>query len=308
MAKYTPNINLYKPDRKDTDVEVDTSLAGNFDKIDKEINDRKTEIVTLNTFKESAETRITDLEGTTATTSTELSSFKQTTESSIGVLAELATTNKASLVTAINEVDSFADSADSRLTTLEGTTATTSSDVSTLKSNVGVLTNLQTTDQTNLVGAINEVKSLVGTGGVDTSSFATKTELNTLDEEVNAHLAESVSEQMIASRDMTILGQQTISGFSKLPKRLDILAYIPTTKKFSVGNVSSNNQSCIYRVEADSVLGAAGKAVVMGADSSNLVTGNVTINPNKTITIDWGKDSNGVTGSCTLMITAHFHD
>jgi hypothetical protein len=34
MASYTPNVNLYLPSRNDADVDVDTSLADNFNKID----------------------------------------------------------------------------------------------------------------------------------------------------------------------------------------------------------------------------------------------------------------------------------
>lgn len=34
MADYTPNLNLYKPNRLDADIEVDVSLADNFEKVD----------------------------------------------------------------------------------------------------------------------------------------------------------------------------------------------------------------------------------------------------------------------------------
>jgi hypothetical protein len=43
MAEYTPNYNLYKPNRLDNDP-VDTTLAGNFASIDTEIKNRETEI------------------------------------------------------------------------------------------------------------------------------------------------------------------------------------------------------------------------------------------------------------------------
>ncbi len=47
MAKYTPDINLYLPDRLDEDVEVDTSLAENFTILNNEIKSLKSEIESL---------------------------------------------------------------------------------------------------------------------------------------------------------------------------------------------------------------------------------------------------------------------
>lgn len=47
MAEYTPNYNLYKPNRADADP-VDTTLATNFQTIDNEIKKRETDISVLN--------------------------------------------------------------------------------------------------------------------------------------------------------------------------------------------------------------------------------------------------------------------
>jgi hypothetical protein len=44
MAQYTTNYNLYRPSRNDNDIEVDTSLDINFQKIDEEIKKRADEI------------------------------------------------------------------------------------------------------------------------------------------------------------------------------------------------------------------------------------------------------------------------
>jgi glycerophosphoryl diester phosphodiesterase len=44
MAEYTPNLNLYKPNRQDNDIDVDTSLSENFDKIDTKIQENHDEI------------------------------------------------------------------------------------------------------------------------------------------------------------------------------------------------------------------------------------------------------------------------
>lgn len=53
MAEYTPNYNLYKPNRNDADVEVDTSLSSNFTKIDTAIEGRANDISTLKTAFEA---------------------------------------------------------------------------------------------------------------------------------------------------------------------------------------------------------------------------------------------------------------
>jgi hypothetical protein len=50
MASYSPNVNLYLPSRNDADVDVDTSLADNFNKIDSSLAQS---VHQLNEFKYS---------------------------------------------------------------------------------------------------------------------------------------------------------------------------------------------------------------------------------------------------------------
>jgi hypothetical protein len=75
----------------------------------------------------------------------EVQVYDETTlKNNVGTVTNLTTTDKTSLVSAINEVKS------------SSSTNTTS---------IGTLSSLQTTAKSNLVSAINEVKSSIGTGG-----------------------------------------------------------------------------------------------------------------------------------------------
>ena len=80
MADYTPNYNLYKPNRNDTDVEVDTSLSSNFTKIDTAIKSRATEITALQTSLNSSVTSlnssVSSLQTSNTTNTTAISTLK----------------------------------------------------------------------------------------------------------------------------------------------------------------------------------------------------------------------------------------
>lgn len=81
--------------------------------------------------------------------------------SHIGDLTTLTTTNKSSLVGAVNELD---DDIETNATNIN----TNTTNISTINSKIGTITDLTTTDKSSLVGAINEVD-----GGV--SELTTKT-------------------------------------------------------------------------------------------------------------------------------------
>ena len=70
----------------------------------------------------------------------------------IGTMSNLTTTEKSSLVGAINEIDA-------QVTTNTNNISTNTSDISTLGTNQGTLANLTTTEKSSLVGAINEVNA-----------------------------------------------------------------------------------------------------------------------------------------------------
>lgn len=70
----------------------------------------------------------------------------------IGDLSTLDTTNKTDLVSAVNEVNTQAQTNKNDITSLN-------TDVSANTGNIGTMANLDTTDKTSLVNAINEVKT-----------------------------------------------------------------------------------------------------------------------------------------------------
>lgn len=83
---------------------------------------------------------------------------------SIGNLQELTTQNKLNLVKAINEVNENAKTGGdlkTKVDTLETSVNDLSSDLITTDAKIGTLTNLDTTNKTNLVSAINEVNKLL---------------------------------------------------------------------------------------------------------------------------------------------------
>ena len=110
----------------------------------------------------------------------------------IGTLSNLGTTNKDSLVGAINEVNTaagFAGTAaqlsDTHFTDADKTSASTAAnaamaaaaaaqtDANTANTNIGTLSNLGTTNKESLVGAINELKDASGDYATKTGVLAT---------------------------------------------------------------------------------------------------------------------------------------
>lgn len=80
-----------------------------------------------------------------------------TLETTIGDLTNLTTTDKSSVVSAINEVDSAVGTAQSSITEING--------------DIGDLTTLTTTDKTDTVSAINEVNAKINL--FDLTSYTT---------------------------------------------------------------------------------------------------------------------------------------
>lgn len=84
----------------------------------------------------------------------------------IGTLSNLTTTDKTSIVGAVNEVNGKADGIGtlSSLTTTDKTSLVGAvNEVNEKTNDIGTLANLTTTDKTSLVGAVNEVNSNLGT-------------------------------------------------------------------------------------------------------------------------------------------------
>lgn len=99
--------------------------------------------------------------------------YGDTIDNKIGVLASLTTTNKTSVVNAINEVDSDLTSIDTKVGDLSSLTTTNKtsavgaineldSDIIAVDDKIGLLSALQTIDKTDVVSAINENSSAIG--------------------------------------------------------------------------------------------------------------------------------------------------
>lgn len=80
-----------------------------------------------------------------------------TNATSIGTLANLTTDTKTNIVSAINEVDSHADTNASNIASNTSAIETNTTNIGTNTTNIGTLANLNTTTKTNLVSAINEI-------------------------------------------------------------------------------------------------------------------------------------------------------
>ena len=94
--------------------------------------------------------------------------------SNIGTLSNLTTTDKTSLVGAVNEVNGKTGTL-SNLTTTDKTNLVSAINEVKSESNVGTLSNLTTTDKSSCVGAINEVNGKVGTLSSLTTTSKTST-------------------------------------------------------------------------------------------------------------------------------------
>lgn len=94
----------------------------------------------------------------------------------IGTLANLTTTDKTNLVGAVNEVNS-------NLGTLANLTTTNKSSsvgaINEVNTNLGTLSSLTTTDKTSAVGAINEVKNIIENFNLTTFTTYDSTQMTT---------------------------------------------------------------------------------------------------------------------------------
>lgn len=125
---------------------------------------------------------------------------------------------------------------------------------------------------------------------------------NALDE----HKAETVTQSLSVNRDLSIAGDQIVSGFTNIPKRIDVLASVESSKTHSIGNVSQNEQRVLL-VFNDGTASISSGAIDLGENATNHTRGEITINNDNTITIKWIKAGTGGTGTAILRVIAHYH-
>jgi len=185
----------------------------------------------------------------------------------LGDLSSLTTTNKTSLINAINELDSDIG------------------DLSTLDSNIGNLANLNTTDKTSLVNAINELVNSIN--GLDSEIG----DLLTLTTTLKTSLIDAINELDSDIGDLSNLSTtektSLVNSVNELDSDISDLSTLTTTEKTSL--VDSIN-------ELDSDIG----------DLSNLSTTNKTslINSINELDSDIGNLANLSTTEKTSLIGA----
>lgn len=131
-------------------------------------------------------------------------------------------------------------------------------------------------------------------------------EVDAVQQEVDEHLAETVSQSVWIVRDISVMGTQTVSGFTEKPKRLDVIAVVANSKKWSSGNLSGSNQYAMSQL-GDANMNGNAYSIVIGETSTNYTTGSIVINADNTLTITWAKIGTGGIGSAAINIIAHYH-
>lgn len=126
------------------------------------------------------------------------------------------------------------------------------------------------------------------------------------DDVLASHLAETVTQSFAINRDVSITGDQIVTGFTKKPKRLDFRISIYGTKKMSIGTWAQNGTIAIgINGEGNSI--SSYNAIIIEDSVGNYSVAGVTVNDDKTITLNWSKFGTGGTGNAVIHIVAHYH-
>lgn len=127
-----------------------------------------------------------------------------TNATNIGDLTTLTTEAKSTLIGAINEVDSHADTNAENITKNTTNTATNTS-------HIGTLTNLETTAKTDLVSAINELKSIIENFNLSTFNTLDSTHMSSSTGSINQISSLTVAKNSDGSL-AKIYGQIILTG------------------------------------------------------------------------------------------------
>lgn len=120
----------------------------------------------------------------------------------------------------------------------------------------------------------------------------------------NAHLAETVSETLVATRDMSLAGTQTIAT-QKKAKAINIVAVKQDNTSKSWGFWSPSSQYS-YASQADNVASIATNAIRIGASGAERISGIISNVTNTGFNIDWTKTGNP-TGTLNIIMQVDYH-
>ena len=132
----------------------------------------------------------------------------------------------------------------------------------------------------------------------------------------SSHVSETVYEQLMGTRDLTVAGIQTFTlATNKIPKRIEIIATVgvPGTK------LSNGSWSESGGVQQSNMFTWGGASSTSFATTSNLLYMSESAITNATkvdfhnrwaggFDINWSKDGTGATGTATLLIKVSYHD
>lgn len=126
---------------------------------------------------------------------------------------------------------------------------------------------------------------------------------------IEQHRTETVTQLISVSRDISIVGKQTISGLLGTPKWIDVFAFVPGTKRFCLGYVDDSSQNVnAFFENAGGFYSLSTDSIALGINSTNFAKAEIIFNSNKTITINWRRNGDGsksLTAYTKLMI--HYH-
>lgn len=147
----------------------------------------------------------------------------------------------------------------------------------------------------------------------DTAVGTPPTSIEDVETDLNTHLAESVSEQIRVTRDLSIDGTQTITlTKNKIPKQIRINCCVNDSIKASIGTWSEGETtgSCIFTYGASHLWARNVGGIVRIAESTTTVRTNGTISNVRAGAFDiiWLKNSTGATGTADLFIDVSYHE
>lgn len=166
-------------------------------------------------------------------------------------------------------------------------------------------------------GVLQEVvRGIEGTprawpAGTEVARFFTAYDHNSIIENFNSHLADTVTESLTLIRDLALTGQQTIAlATNKMPKRINISASMHGTPRLSIGSWTNGTGQCQFEFDIGKWSGTT-SAIVRLTDTDpniNRVNGIISSVQNGSFVINWTKDGAGITGNAFLIIDVLYHE
>ena len=163
-----------------------------------------------------------------------------------------------------------------------------------------VLTNvpsgaLFTDDQTASEVPISDTGTLYDATNVETALAEVMGDLNT-------HKAESMSQMINNTRDVSLIGTQRIATVKK-PKMIIATGNVAGTKKMSIGTVNR----CLYQFGDTGNYASGGFAVIIADTGANRTFGLINNVTNTGFDIVWSHGGTGATGTAELIFTIMYH-